>query len=109
MLPALPGPLQSGRLRSKALKDSGESEWVEITHPFHPLHGKHFKVLKTRKIQGKDTFILQDNVSGTFSIFREWTDKNSDYLQPTASILSIQKLLELIDLLDRITPQQKKD
>lgn len=83
-------------------------EWVKITHPFHPFHGRHFKVLKTRKIQGKDTFILQDSLSGTFSILREWTDKNSEYLQPTASILSIQKLLELIKLLDRITTQQKR-
>ena len=68
-----------------------------------------FKVLKTRKIQGKDTFILPDSLSGTFSILREWTDKTSEYLQPTVSILSIQKLLELIELLDRITNPAKKD
>jgi len=95
-------------LRSKALKDNGESEWVEITHPFHPFHSRHFKVLKTRKIQGKDTFILQGGLSGTFAILREWTDKTSEYLTPTASILSIHKLLELIDLLDWITNPQKK-
>jgi len=83
-------------------------EWVEITHPFHPFRGRHFKVLKTRKIQGKDTFILQDSLSGTFSIIREWTDQNSEYLQPPASILSIQKLLELIELLDGITNPSKK-
>jgi hypothetical protein len=84
-------------------------EWVEITHPFHPFHGRHFKVLNTKKIQGKDTFILQDSLSGTFAILREWTDKNSEYIQPTASILSIQKLLELIELLDTITKQPQKD
>ncbi|HAM50481.1 MAG TPA: hypothetical protein DCP92_07200 [Nitrospiraceae bacterium] len=71
------------------------------------MHGRHFKVLKTRKIQGKDTFILQDRVSGTFSIFREWTDKTSEYLQPTALILSIQKLLELIELVDSIKSTKK--
>ena len=54
-------------------------------------------------MQGKDTFILQDSLSGTFAILREWTDKNSEYIQPTASILSIQKLLELIELLGKIT------
>jgi hypothetical protein len=104
-----PDQAPSGRLRSKALKDSGCSEWVEITHPFHPFHGRQFKVLKTRKIQGKDTFILQDSLSGTFAILREWTDKHSEYLQPAASILLIQKLLELIELRDKITSPQKKD
>ena len=84
-------------------------EWVEITHPFHPFQGKHFKVLKTKKIRGQDVFILQGSLSGTFSIVREWTDKNSEYIQPTASILSIQKLLELIELLDTITSKPKKD
>lgn len=60
------------------------------------------------KLQGKDTFVLQDSVSGTFSILREWTDKNPEELQPTPSILSIQKLLELIDLLNWITNPQKR-
>jgi len=73
------------------------------------LHGRQFKVLKTKKIQGKDAFILQGSLSGTFSILREWTDKNSEYIQPTVSILSIQKLLELTELLDKITNHQKKD
>jgi hypothetical protein len=82
--------------------------WVKITHPFHPYYGKHFKVLKTRKLPVKDIFILQGSARVTFSVDREWTDKDSEYLNPSPSILSIQKLLELTELLDRIDHKPKK-
>ena len=46
-----------------------------ITHPYHPFHGQCFKILKSRKLSGKDSLILKGTVSGTFAVLREWTDR----------------------------------
>ncbi len=81
-------------------------EWVKITHPFHPLYGKHFKLLKKRKVSGRDTLILQGTSSATFAVDSEWTDKDTPDIYECSNtshlILSCHKLLELAELVDKI-------
>ncbi|MBN1105262.1 MAG: hypothetical protein JXL84_17750 [Deltaproteobacteria bacterium] len=52
--------------------------WAEITHPFHPLRGRHFPILKTRRVSGIDTLLLQGTPMGTFAIPRQWTDQGDE-------------------------------
>ena len=51
------------------------SGWTEVTHPFHPLRGRRFPILKTRRVSGIETLILQGTSGGTFCVPREWTDR----------------------------------
>ncbi len=86
-------------------------EWVKINHPFHPYYGKRFKVLKERKVSGKDTLILQDKSGNTFSVDWQWTDQYVPALYEDGNtswgILSVVKLLELIELLEAIENKSK--
>ena len=85
--------------------------WARITHPFHPLSEQRFKVLKTRKVAGRDTLILQGTPRGTFAIAREWTDLADpcpyDRSKNPAPILSFQCLLELIEIVNDIGNETK--
>ena len=80
--------------------------WATITHPFHPLREQRFKILKTRKVAGQDTLILQGTHSGTFAVAREWTDAADpcpyDQNERPAPILSFQCLRELMEIVNHI-------
>ena len=47
---------------------------MQITHPFHPLRGQQFLVLKTRRVSGRQTLILQGSPQATFAVAADWTD-----------------------------------
>lgn len=80
--------------------------WAEITHPYHPFRGRRFKILKTRKVAGEDTIILQGSYRGTFAVPREWTDQadpgSYDQLDIRAPILCFRCLLTLTELIEQI-------
>jgi hypothetical protein len=85
---------------------NGDLGWARITHPFHPLREQRFRVLKTRKVAGQDTLILQGTQSGTFAVAREWTDLADPfpYYQNGGPlpILSFQCLRELMEMVNHI-------
>ncbi|MCY4025515.1 MAG: DUF5372 family protein [Acidobacteria bacterium] len=74
-----------------------------MTHPFHPLRGRRFPVLKTRRVSGIDTLILQGTPGGTFCVPREWTDREipaaAANLASGAHVLDFVKLIALTELL----------
>jgi hypothetical protein len=76
--------------------------WAKITHPFHPLRGQRFKVVKTRKVAGQDTLILEGTQSGTFAIAREWTNQADHQTERPTLILSFQCLRELMEIVSHI-------
>ena len=81
--------------------------WAEVCHPFHPLKGQRFPVLKTRRLSGRETLILQEPRRGSLSVLREWTDwaDPSAASMPsgtTARRFSIDPLLELVELVQNI-------
>jgi hypothetical protein len=49
--------------------------WATVTHPFHPLSGKQFRVLKLRRIGGREVLSLFDEGRGTVTVPRDWTDQ----------------------------------
>jgi len=38
------------------------------------MSGKEFQVIKTRKVGGSLTLVLQDNEQGSFAVPADWTD-----------------------------------
>ena len=88
-----------------ALQHKEDLGWAKITHPYHPFRGQRFKILKTRKVAGEDTIILQGSYRGTFAVPREWTDQAdpSSYAQLDihAPILCFRRLLTLIELIEQ--------
>jgi hypothetical protein len=86
--------------------------WAEILHPFHPLRGHRFQVLKTRRVGGVDTLILREPVRGSFCVPREWTDRADPSLYDSIDFpphrLDAALLLELVALLERLTPESQK-
>ena len=95
--------------RSKRTAHNNEpSVWTEITHPYHPFRGKRLRVLKTKKISGEETVILEGTERGTISVLREWTDLsdpsneiNSGLEQPALSVRKLIELAELVELLEK--------
>ena len=89
-----------------ALEQKEDFGWAEIDHPYHPFRGKHFKILKTRKVAGVDTMILEGSHSGTFAVPREWTDQANpgtyDRLDICAPILCFRCLFALAELIEQI-------
>ncbi|MBE3120253.1 MAG: hypothetical protein IMZ50_16055 [Candidatus Atribacteria bacterium] len=87
--------------------------WTKITHPFHPLREQRFRILKTRKVAGQDTLILQGTNSGTFAVPREWTDQADpcpyDLREFPAPILSFQCLRELVEIAARIGDEKNRE
>ena len=87
--------------------------WAEILHPFHPLRGQRFEVLKTRRVGGVDTLILREPTRGSFCVPREWTDRADPSLHDSLDLpprrLDADLLLELAALLERLTPEPKKE
>ena len=86
---------------------------MRITHPFHPLRDQRFLVLKTRRVSGRQTLILQGSPQGTFAVAAEWTDRATpapDATTPT--ILHANSLQALADLVEQLlhpiteTPQK---
>ena len=80
--------------------------WVTVTHPFHPLSGKRFRVLKTRRVGGREVLSLFDEGHGTRALPREWTDYAPPAPYATAlpappilDALCLVKLRALADLL----------
>lgn len=80
--------------------------WTTVTHPFHPLSGKRFRVLKTRRVGGREVLSLFDEGHGTIALPREWTDHAppSPYatVLPTPPILDALGLLKLRELVELI-------
>jgi hypothetical protein len=64
----------SGRPQCNALLNNEPSGSAQITHPFHPLRGQQFLVLKTRRVSGRQTLILQGSPQATFAVAADWTD-----------------------------------
>ena len=87
-------------------------ECAVITHPFHPFRGERFPILKTRRVSGKVTLILQGSVSGTFGVPQEWTDRGypsgDTSLQDNCSILDFQCLLALREVVQKLDIRKKK-
>jgi hypothetical protein len=80
---------------------------VTITHPYHPLRGQQFPVLKTRRVAGTQTLILQA-ADDSFAVPLAWTDRGepspwSD-LKKTPPILYVAHLWALVELLDSPLP-----
>jgi hypothetical protein len=76
--------------------------WAEITHPFHPLRGQRFSILKTRRVSGIDTLLLQGTAMGTFAVPREWTDQEDEEPQKSTFLdfSSLSVLKNLVRSLD---------
>jgi hypothetical protein len=94
-----------------ALKTSECLGWAVITHPFHPLLGQRFRILKARTCSGRPTLILEGGEGGTFSVLREWTDRNppSGGEGKNGPVLAQTALLELAALLAAWQGAKKKD
>jgi len=85
--------------------------WAVVTHPFHPLLGQRFLILKSRTCSGRPTLILEGGECGTFSVLREWTDRNpaDGAVEEKGPMLAQGALLELAALLDAWNGAKKKD
>ncbi|MBW2124010.1 MAG: hypothetical protein JRH07_19495 [Deltaproteobacteria bacterium] len=80
--------------------------WAEITHPFHPLRSQRFPILKTRRVSGIDTLLLQGTSMGTFAVPREWTDQGDE--EPEKStFLDFRCLCALRDLVSSLDNVKK--
>jgi len=79
---------------------------ITITHPFHPYTGKTFTVLKTRKVAGIITLVLQEKERGSFAVPADWTDFLSAGQQANPSsdsFISPETLLTLCELVKKTT------
>jgi hypothetical protein len=88
-----------------ALRRKQDLGSVRITHPFHPKYNKEFQVLKTRKVAGRLTLVLQENKQGSFAIAADWTDyfpSDQDVSPPSKAFISAQSLLALCELVKKI-------
>jgi len=85
--------------------------WAVVTHPFHPLLGQRFHILKSRICSGHPTLVLEGGECGTFSVLREWTDRNpsSGAGEGNGCVLAQGALLELAALLGVWRSSRKKD
>jgi Family of unknown function (DUF5372) len=90
--------------------------WAEITHPFHPRRGQTFPVIKTRQVSGIEVLYLKTPAGGFFSIAREWTDwaeltftGRLGMQTPILDFHSLLELAELVDQLNRRTPEEGVD
>ena len=85
--------------------------WAVVTHPFHPLLGQRFLILKSRICSGRPTLVLEGGECGTFSVLREWTDRETPdgAGQGRGTLLAQGALLELAALLDAWRSSKKKD
>ena len=93
-----------------ALQTNEGLGWAVIAHPFHPLRGQRFRILKSRTCSGRPTLILEGGECGTFSVLREWTDRDPPSGTPEGKggpILAAAALLELAALL-AVWPDAKK-
>jgi hypothetical protein len=90
---------------------NADSGWAKITHPFHPLREQRFRILKTRKVAGQDTLILQGTNRGTFAVPREWTDQADPwpYDPHEPPVLSFHCLLELVEIVNRAIGEVEKE
>ena len=84
--------------------------WVEITHPFHPLRGRRFRILKTRRVSGVETLIVEGTPLGTCAVAREWTDMAHPNAHdgPTPSFLRFDCLVALAELIEAVDRAKKK-
>jgi len=85
-----------------ALRRKQELGSVRITHPFHPKYNQEFHVLKTRKVAGRLTLVLQDHQQGSFAIAVDWTDFFPSSQVPSNEFISPQSLLTLCELAKKI-------
>ena len=102
----------SGQSKANALCNSVPSECAVITHPFHPFRGERFPILKTRRVSGKVTLILQGSILGTFGVPQEWTDQGCPLgdtsPQDNCCILDFQCLLALREVVQKLDNCKKK-
>jgi Family of unknown function (DUF5372) len=93
-----------GRLSQTTRDDSQPSGWLEITHPFHPLRSQSFKILKSKKVCGKDIFSLRDSHGLLHVVPRDWTSlaTPSSLADILPAILHFDSLLALCDLIQEI-------
>ncbi len=107
---ALLGLELKGRLVLNALNNNRDLGYATITHPYHPFHGQYFKILKSRKLSGEDSLILKGTISGTFAVFREWTDRADpdlfEDIQPRLYLSPIH-LLPLAELIEQINNKKE--
>jgi hypothetical protein len=80
--------------------------WAEITHPFHPLRGQRFPILKTRRVSGIDTLLLQGTSMGTFAVPQQWTDQGDGKPQKS-TFLDFSCLTALTDLVRSLDNMKK--
>jgi hypothetical protein len=83
--------------------------WAVVTHPFHPLRGQRFLILKSRTCSGRPTLILEGGECGTFSVLREWTDRDPAVGAGEGTVLAQGALLELAALLGVWRSPREKD
>ena len=84
--------------------------FARITHPYHPFRDQTFKILKSRHVAGRETFILEGTYRGSFAVLREWTDRAEiDPTLPSPMFLSVRHLLMLTDVIASLAkPSSKK-
>ena len=86
--------------------------WAIVTHPFHPLRGQRFRIVQSRVWAGRAKLILEGGDCGTFSVWREWTDRdpaNGGSDHQGGPVLAQAALLELAALLAAWRDARKKD
>jgi len=70
------------------------------------LSGKRFRILKVRRVGGREVLSLFDEGRGTIALPREWTDDGppSPYVAvlPTPPRLEVRCLLQLRELVELI-------
>jgi hypothetical protein len=83
-----------------------------IKHPFHPLHGKKFAILKSRRLHGVETLVLQGTAGGTFAVPLAWTDQAEpslwELLEKDPPIFHAPFLWTLVELLGSLSTQDAK-
>jgi hypothetical protein len=101
-----------GQSKLNAHHHSTPSGWAKIIHPFHPLRGQRFRILKSRRVSGTDTLILQGTSLGSFAVPLEWTNHQSPHThlrhRQKAPVLQYQCLWQLSQLIQQIKTKGKK-
>ena len=99
-------------LPATTLDPSASLGSTAITHPFHPLHGREFAILKSRRVHGVETLVLQGTAGGTFAVPLAWTDQAEpslwELLEKDPPIFHAPFLWTLVELIGSLSTQDAK-
>jgi len=74
---------------------------VRVTNPAHLFYNRVFPLIKTRKVAGSLTLVLEDEDQGSFAIAASWTDyfpDSQEALYAPDQFISTQALIALCQM-----------